>query len=113
MKEYIERDAVLQNFKEVKPVNWDNTEYEKQAITDYNFYRSIVENTLAADVAPVVHGEWLQVKEPIGWKDIDCVMCSACEDKWIMDEEYDLDFYKEQWKYCPFCGAKMDGGNKQ
>lgn len=65
-----------------------------------------------ADVAPVVRGEWLQVKEPIGWKDIDCVMCSACEDKWIMDKEYDLDFYKEQWKYCPFCGAKMDGGNK-
>ena len=66
----------------------------------------------SADLVPVRHGEWIQTKEPLGWKDIDCVMCSACEDKWIMDEEYDLDFYKEQWIYCPNCGAMMDGGNK-
>lgn len=74
---------------------------------------TVIDCISGADVAPVVHGEWIQIKEPLGWKDIDCVMCSACEDKWIMDEEYDLDFYKEQWIYCPFCGAKMDGGNKQ
>lgn len=70
-----------------------------------------VEETPAADVATVIHGEWIQIKEPLGWKDIDCVMCSACEDKWIMDKEYDLDFYKEHWKHCPFCGAKMDREN--
>lgn len=102
MKEYIERKAVLNLREEF----WkDRCDYMAVRVTN-------IMNIPAADVAPVVHGEWIQIKEPLGWKDIDCVMCSACEDKWIMDKEYDLDFYKEQWKYCPFCGAKMDGGNK-
>lgn len=100
MKEYIERKAVLQNFKEVKPVNWDNTEYEKQAITDYNFYRSIVENTLAADVTPVVHGEWILDKDM--YELLECIVysCSVCGR-----------LEGKQEPYCN-CGAKMDGGNK-
>lgn len=102
MKEYIEREAVVNLREEF----WkDRCDYMAVRVTN-------IMNIPAADVAPVVHGEWIQIKEPLGWKDIDCVMCSACEDKWIMDEEYDLDFYKEQWIYCPFCSAKMDGGNK-
>lgn len=102
MKEYIERKAVVNLREEF----WkDRCDYMAVRVTN-------IMNIPAADVAPVIHGEWIQTKESLGWKDIDCVMCSACEDKWIMDEEYDLDFYKEQWKYCPFCGAKMDGGNK-
>ena len=64
----------------------------------------------AADMVEVKHGELIETTEWIGSMAFDCIKCSACEDKWIMDEDYDLDFYKEQWAYCPFCGAKLNGG---
>ena len=103
MKEYIERDAVLQDFKEVKPVNWDNTEYEKQAVTDYNFYRSIVENAPTTDVAPVIHGEWkpfMEWFEDEGVEKQTCWVCSICGRVEVQKEPY-----------CN-CGARMDRGNK-
>ena len=114
MKEYIEREALVEEIK-IKANNLHKLRclYTDQSARVLDRLAKDIAKIPAADVAPVVHGEWIQTKEPLGWKDIDCVMCSACEDKWIMDEEYDLDFYKEQWIYCHNCGAMMDGGNKQ
>ena len=63
----------------------------------------------AADVAPVRHGRWLHTEEPLGWKDVDCMECSACHDSWIIEEDYCFDDMP-LWNYCPSCGAKMDGG---
>lgn len=61
------------------------------------------------DMVEVKHGYWKQTQEPLGWKDIDCVECSACHETWILDEDFDFEFCKEVWHYCPNCGAKMDG----
>ena len=60
------------------------------------------------DLVEVRHGEWLQTKEPLGWHDVDCVECSICHESWICDEDFDFEFCKEMWHYCPNCGAKMD-----
>ena len=60
------------------------------------------------DMVEVKHGEWLQTKEPLGWHDVDCVECSICHESWICDEDFDFEFCKEMWHYCPNCGAKMD-----
>lgn len=51
----------------------------------------------AADVAPVVHGEWLDRKGGF----FDFAACSNCK------EEYPLG--GDTLNYCPNCGAKMDG----
>lgn len=53
----------------------------------------IIDNVEAADVAPVVHGEWLCAETD----DEQFFLCSVCNDK-------------EYWEsnYCPECGAKMD-----
>ena len=59
--------------------------------------------------APVRHGRWLHTEEPLGWKDVDCMECSACHDSWIIEEDYCFDDMPI-WNYCPSCGAKMDGG---
>ena len=67
----------------------------------------------AADVVEVRHGAWLQTEEPMGWRDVDCIECSACRESWIMDEDLELDDYKSGWLYCPNCGAKMDGKGEQ
>lgn len=63
----------------------------------------------AADVVEVRHGEWLHTQEPLGWRDVDCIECSACKESWIMDEDLCLDDYNTHWRYCLNCGAKMDG----
>lgn len=55
----------------------------------------------AVDVAPVVHARWMQV---VGKE---ARICSFCE----RDEPYK--FAPDDamiYNFCPYCGAKMDGG---
>ena len=58
----------------------------------------------AADVAEVVHGQWYMLD--------DCanagVYCSDCGRR-VHREEFE--YKKLRSKYCPHCGAKMDGGD--
>ena len=55
----------------------------------------------AEETTPVVHAKWME----LGNLDDDdwCWMCSNCRQIY-----YD---YPERDRYCPNCGAKMDGGN--
>ena len=57
----------------------------------------------AADVAEVVHGQWYMLD--------DCanagLYCSACSRR-VHREEFA--YKKLKSKYCPHCGARMDGG---
>lgn len=57
----------------------------------------------AADVAEVVHGQWYMLD--------DCanagLYCSACGRR-VHHEEFA--YKKLKSKYCPHCGARMDGG---
>ena len=71
------------------------------------------EELLANGVIVQKQGEWKKIKEPLGWQDVDCVECSVCHETWILDEDFDFDFCKEVWHYCPNCGAKMYGGNAE
>ena len=63
----------------------------------------IIKDLPAADVAPVVHGEWYLLD--------DCanagLYCSVCSRR-VHREEFA--YKKLRSKYCPHCGAKMDGG---
>jgi hypothetical protein len=49
----------------------------------------------AADVAPVVHGRWIEDGSLI-------ITCSECKRGYNLIAKYT--------HYCPNCGAKMDGG---
>ena len=62
------------------------------ALTGVRQSETYVKAIPAADVAPVVHGEWID-RDGKTW-------CSRC------------DASNKQYKppYCPHCGAKMDGG---
>lgn len=53
----------------------------------------------AADVAPVVHAQWIYRGEEKGYQ------CSACQSFCLLN--YESDWCKS--KCCPHCGAKMDG----
>lgn len=41
---------------------------------------------------------------------LECVECTHCGYRWVMETDYDLEFYQEQWSYCPFCGATLVKG---
>ena len=60
----------------------------------------------AADVAEVVHGEWLRSDDD--WNSLTTIQCSLCSEEWCF-ETYD-DVSLLNYKYCPNCGARMDGG---
>lgn len=55
--------------------------------------RKLMIEAPAADVIEVVHGRWIEGKT--------LEKCSVCGKKGFPD-----------WKYCPNCGAKMDGGKE-
>ena len=84
MDEYIERELAIEALSRGEGCG--------------NVCRRAIERILAADVAPVRHGRWIeQEKYTFG------VMydCSICGDR-ILDNGH-------SWNYCPNCGAKMDG----
>lgn len=72
----------------------------------YAIAKDIIKKAPVVDVAPVVHGEWIGM-------DVD--QCSICKHylNEIMDADsyYAIGFNPNQLVACPFCGAKMDGGN--
>ena len=68
----------------------------------FSFVRKVAISALKkiapADVAPVIHARW-ENYSPI------TIKCSRCEHV-IHDWRY------SECKYCPNCGAKMDGGDE-
>lgn len=86
MAEYIERETLL-----------ERAEYD-------NNYRLIIpaeaiKDAPAADVAPVVHGCWIEKPFLMGISRF----CSKCGDNFGMPHGV--------YRYCPTCGARMDGEN--
>ena len=69
-----------------------------------------VSDAPAADVAPVVHGQWI-----IGVDDDDFdVKCSKCEwtDIFEVAGIAAVERIVKTMHYCPNCGARMDGGKE-
>lgn len=90
-KEYIEREALLERFNYNGPMNLPPKEYYREAVTKFP----------AADVAPVVHGEWIPIVNYFHGKPNGQYYCSVCH-------------RVENIKgiYCRLCGARMDGGKR-
>lgn len=101
MAEYIDRAELLAAFA-VTDYPW----------TDFEDAWAIVQNAPAADVAPVQRGEWEWYDEEIGsplegvgrewgWR------CSNC--KTVLPDDFDDPDNPPGMRFCPWCGAKMDG----
>lgn len=110
-KEYIERGALLKAFGCENAVKYGN----KSAKQQHNSYSSMmlyeiadeINDSPAADVAEVVHGEWLNF---VGdYVTAECSVCGECYDPSDYNDKEHFDMFKQLYKYCPNCGAKMDG----
>lgn len=64
-------------------------------------FAKIIEKLPAADVAPVVNARWEWITENL-------YKCSHCHTKTLVDEFLNKTLYM----YCPYCGARMDGGER-
>jgi len=95
-KEYIEREAALKAMSQaIQDRTWSMDDFDVMIkMEDY------VQELPTADVAPVVHGEWIERSDK-GILYMNCpYMCNICGRVEAIKEPY-----------CN-CGAKMDGGKE-
>lgn len=71
--------------------------------TIYNQQRYVI------DVRPVRVGKWEEVAEYGGWGDT-YFRCSVCGEEWYIDTGTPIE---NGMKYCPSCGARMDGDTNE
>ena len=79
MKEYIEKAAIIDLI---------TRRYEQPELCTYE-----INSIPAADVAPVRHGRWIELSR--------ASKCSECG--------FETGRYEPPRRYCPECGARMDG----
>lgn len=95
MAEYIDREAVLAEIYQYTRHYWPTVSYVE----------SIIKEQPAADVEPVRHGRWIWHEEAFEYE------CPDCHCRFDYDKTYELFDHGFQFaNYCPYCGAKMDGG---
>ena len=85
MAEYVERETA---------VAWFMPYAHAGESIDADVVISDIKGMKAADVSPVRHGRWLP-QVVLGQKAWDCSECKTLG--------------SPHWKWCPVCGAKMDG----
>lgn len=116
-KEYIERGLAVQLLRECTQMQGKEIEKEcdmpilRNVLNVYYLARegatTLLEDIPAADVAPVVHGEWEASKKAFSYYHYRCSVC-GCDNY----RHTGRDGKAEIMRYCPNCGAKMDGGNR-
>ena len=100
MAEYIEKWPIVNRLIDIEN---EFQQYKPFHGFEHAMYRKICEAEIAigkaqaADVAPVRHGHWDE-----GHEMMTCTNCC---------EQFDL-YFKNDFNYCPNCGAKMDEVSK-
>lgn len=98
MADYIEREALCKILE-----NWRDAHADVDDEQGCGLLEDViceVDAQTAADVAPVVHGRWIEKSAPARKIYFECSHCGAQENKHTAIKGY----------YCWRCGAKMDGG---
>ena len=96
--EYISRAEALADFE---ACNAENPNWTPQRV------KTLLLRQPAADVAEMVHGEWLRVDDD--WNSLTTIQCPICSEEWYFETDDDVSLLN--YKYCPNCGARMDVGN--
>lgn len=100
MAEYISREETIKRIKECYCTGCNSYNGVRCRACGTGDAIDMIEDTTAADVAPVVHGRWIEKSAPARKIYFECSHCGAQENKHTAIKGY----------YCWRCGAKMDGG---
>lgn len=111
MSEYITRERVLEILNDIGGCGAEPGSYTAGWDEAINAAYEAIQDETAADVAPVVHGKWLNIDG-----DYTFAACSICETAYEVATEEEAekglwDAFMCSYRYCPNCGAKMDGGD--
>jgi transcription elongation factor Elf1 len=107
--EYISRDLALRQLNDACLVtNCNNHNGVRCRACAYADAMDFIEAIPAADVQPVKHGHWEE--EDIMPYD-NFVVCSECGMN-LSHQNYTKEEWQESFRYCPNCGARMDGDTK-
>lgn len=96
MAEYIGREALREILD-----SWRDAHADVDDVHGCGLLEDViceVDAQTAADVAPVVHGRWVDGK------------CSNCGVDIPTDDAHDA-IFENECRFCYYCGAKMDGGD--
>lgn len=112
MVEYIDREIAINLFYTVDPEN-DGTDGSTAIRKTANYSSEEIESMLSdlppADVAPVRHAQWVARYDGL-------YECSSCKRealyKAVRDGFGNAYFEQVLSDSCPYCGAKMDGGEE-
>lgn len=114
MAEYIYREQLLELINENCKYKTPTNEYTRGCNEVCDWAIKTIKNIPTADVQEVSHGHWILLRESeitgfnpefAGRDPIGGYQCSNCKEVAIFDcnDEFVLS------RYCPHCGAKMDG----
>ena len=98
----ISRKALLERIREDAPWWWQN--FHSFLIVD------MIKDAPGCGAEPVRHGKWF-------FDEYDYFTCSVCGGQYFTDADSTKDAKamlenNAYYPYCPYCGAKMDGGNE-
>ena len=102
MDEYIKREEAIKITESYRPQNGSSL-CRNRGIADY--IAEDISMIHSADVAPVKHGRWICMRK--GYEEYECSVCHGMDSNC---SDYYADHVVTEQEYCPFCGAKMDGG---
>ena len=105
MPRYIDADALKYKIEQHSYPLSDRINSIENGMFLCGIYQAIDEST-TADVAPVVHGEWLFIAN--GIEAPECSVCGWAVFSRDFKNRSDLPPYH---KYCGHCGAKMEGSD--
>ena len=109
MAEYIEREELMKF--PIRQNHYDKEHGSKDFIYGIETVLEYAESLPAADVAPVVHGQWIIGVDNDNFD----VKCSKCEwtDIFEVAGIAAVERIAKAMHYCLNCGARMDGGGKR
>lgn len=117
MAKYIKREALIEWLKRIPLIDLSDGRGLCRVIMEDDFKKAIkkMPKGIIADVTPVRHGRWKFGKDlPDSFGSISKnkyhLYCSECRNQAFnktVDNDYDFDM---DTPFCPWCGAKMDGG---
>lgn len=108
MPEYIDKSVVLDQISKQKLFYEEERKQSGDCLEEMNCVgaengltalEDIISDIPAADVAPVVHGEWMRYSRTL-WH-----YCSVCLEDALMSKSTGTEVLSS---FCPHCGAKMD-----
>jgi hypothetical protein len=95
----IDADALIQKRSHAKAYSPDM----------YVIGQGYVMDAPTIDAVPVVRGEWIAEQKGAEYCEFRCSACDESVGQTDQFDETEVKQFSEWYKYCPNCGARMDG----